>query len=68
MAPTAAAAAAAFGQELGSKTLGGFVPNGANGAKKARDRTEPIVGAKVRSDHNCHINIYFPWLDTSAPP
>ncbi len=36
-----------FGQTLGSKTLGGFVPNGANAAKKARDRTEPIVGSKV---------------------
>jgi hypothetical protein len=36
-----------FAQTLGSKTLGGFVPNGANAAKKARDRTEPIVGAKV---------------------
>ena len=38
---------ATFAQELGSKTLGGFVPNGANAAKKSRDRTEPIVGAKV---------------------
>jgi hypothetical protein len=58
---------AAFGQELGSKTLGGFVPNGANAAKKARDRTEPIVGAKVRSDHNYHIYT-FHGVDTSALP
>eukprot|EP01052_Picozoa_sp_SAG31_P021517 SAG31_NODE_1669_length_7575_cov_2.213483_1_plen_997_part_00 len=38
---------ATFAQELGSKTIQGFVPNGSNGAKKSRDRTEPIVGAKV---------------------
>ena len=36
-----------FAQELGSKTVDGFVPNGGNAAKKSRDRTEPIVGAKV---------------------
>ena len=35
---------AAYAQELGSKTIGGFVPNGGNAAKKSRDRTEPIVG------------------------
>jgi hypothetical protein len=38
---------ATYSQELGSKTVGGFVPNGSNAAKKSRDRTEPIVGAKV---------------------
>ena len=38
---------ATFAQELGSKTEHGFVPNGANAAHKSRDRTEPIVGAKV---------------------
>ena len=38
---------ATFGQTLGSKTVGGFVPNGANAAEKSYDRTEPIVGAKV---------------------
>ena len=38
---------ATFAQEIGSKTVDGFVPNGANAAKKSRDRTEPIVGAKV---------------------
>eukprot|EP00662_Eupelagonemidae_sp_cell21_P046570 gene46570-43611_t len=38
---------AAFAQELGSRTTRGFVPNCANAAQKARDRTEPIVGAKV---------------------
>ena len=38
---------ATFAQELGAKTLRGFVPNGSNAAQKARDRTEPIVGAKV---------------------
>jgi hypothetical protein len=36
-----------YAQELGSKTVGGFVPNGANAAQKDNDRTEPIVGAKV---------------------
>ena len=39
--------AAAFAQELGSRTIDGFVPNGANAASKSRDRTEPVVGAKV---------------------
>jgi hypothetical protein len=38
---------AAFAQELGSRTVDGFVPNGANAASKSRDRTEPVVGAKV---------------------
>jgi hypothetical protein len=38
---------ATFAQTLGSRTVAGFVPNCASGAKKARDRTEPIVGAKV---------------------
>jgi putative isomerase len=37
----------AFAQMLGAKTVDGFVPNGANAAEKSRDRTEPIVGAKV---------------------
>jgi hypothetical protein len=34
---------ATYAQELGSKTVGGFVPNGANAAQKDNDRTEPIV-------------------------
>ena len=38
---------AAYAQVLGSRTVDGFVPNGANAAHKSRDRTEPIVGAKV---------------------
>jgi hypothetical protein len=38
---------ATFAQELGSKTVRGQVPNGANAARKSRDRTEPIVGSKV---------------------
>ena len=36
-----------YAQTLGSKTVAGFVPNGANAAAKSRDRSEPIVGAKT---------------------
>lgn len=37
----------AFAQTLGTRTVDGFVPNCASGFLKSRDRTEPIVGAKV---------------------
>jgi hypothetical protein len=36
-----------FAEQMKYRTTNGFVPNCGQGAKKAMDRTEPVVGAKV---------------------